>query len=102
VKLYEVARALTLLSLIVLLGGCMSAKMQVSDKWDPSVKPSYVDYTDYYLAGLIGGGEFNLQKICVDQKPYGFQRYLSAEDIVIRVFTLTIYSPATLRVWCGN
>jgi hypothetical protein len=93
---------LLLLCLMLAMAGCMSAQMRLNEKWDSSVKPSYVDYTDYYLGGIIGGGDFNLQKICVDQKPYGFQRYISPEDVVIRTFTLQIYTPATLRVWCGN
>jgi hypothetical protein len=84
------------------LTGCMSTKMALDPKWNPSLRPAYVDYADYWVFGLFGHGEFNLQKICVDQNPYGFQQYRSAEDGLIALFTAGIYAPATLRVWCGN
>lgn len=86
----------------LIFSGCMSVKMQLDSRWDRKLRASYIDYTDYWILGFVGKGEFNLQKICVDQKPYGFERYRSPEDITIGVFTLGIYTPASLRVWCGN
>jgi hypothetical protein len=97
-KTMKVAFAVLALS----LSGCMITKMSLSPKWDPASKPSYVDYADYYWWGLKGRREFNLQRICVDQKPYGFERRRSAEDGIIALFTAGIYAPATIRVWCGD
>jgi Bor protein len=84
------------------LAGCMSARLQLHEKFNPDEKPAYVDYFDYYFAGLAGDPELNLQKICMDQKPYGVQRIKSVEDGVITFFTLAIYSPVTVKVWCGE
>lgn len=85
-----------------LLAGCGSTKVALNERWDSSRKPSYVDYFDYYWWGLKGHRTVNLQTVCVDQKPLGFQRLRTAEDITIGVFTLGIYLPATVRVWCGE
>jgi hypothetical protein len=84
------------------LAGCMSTRIKLNEKFNPSDKPAYVDYVDYYFAGLAGNPELNLQKICMDQKPLGVQRMNSVEDGVITLFTLGIYSPATVKVWCGD
>ncbi|MGZ3722850.1 MAG: Bor/Iss family lipoprotein, partial [Bdellovibrionales bacterium] len=55
-----------------------------------------------YFWGLKGKPSLNLQKICVDQKPYGVQRLKSPEDITIGIIALGFYTPATVRVWCGD
>ena len=83
--------------------GCMSTKVGLSPKWDPAAKPAYEDYLDAYVLGFVGEPPtLNLQQVCVDQKPLGVQRVISAEDAAIRVFTLGIYAPSTVRVWCGD
>lgn len=82
--------------------GCMSTKIILNSKWTREQKPVYEDYADYYVLGFVGHPEFNLQKICMDQKPYAVQRLKSAEDQTIAVLTLGIYTPATVRVWCGE
>ena len=90
------------LSLTLVLAGCMSAKLSLNSKFNPEEKPAYVDYVDYYFWGFKGRPSLNLQKICVDQKPYGVQRLKTFEDIFITFAALGIYAPATVRVWCGD
>ena len=86
----------------IFLAGCQSTRVSMSDKWDPRSKPSYVDYFDYYLLGFIGDNSVTVQKACVDQRPLGFERVHTVEDIAITVVTLGIYSPVTVKFWCGD
>jgi hypothetical protein len=88
--------------LFFVLSGCMSVTLSLSPKWDSESKPVYEDYVDYWWWGLRGKPRLNLQKICVDQKPYAVRRLKSGEDIFITFVTLGIYTPSTVRVWCGD
>lgn len=88
---------------ILALTGCMSTKVILNKDWDPKIhKVSYVDYFDYYIFGFIGHPSVRLTQVCMDQKPYAFQRVQTAEDGIISIVTLGIYTPATLKVWCGE
>jgi hypothetical protein len=93
--------ALTALVSVLLLG-CMSTRVVLSDKWNRYSKPVYVDYFDYYWGGLKGHPEVALQKVCMDQRPHAFERIKTAEDGIITAVTLGIYSPSTVKVWCGE
>ena len=84
------------------ISGCMSTKLILDDKWNPSLKPSYVDYFDSYWFGLSGEPSVSLQKVCMDQKPLAVQRIKTAEDGFITVVTLGIYTPTTVKIWCGE
>ncbi len=81
----------------------MSTRMKLDERWDATKqKPVYVDYFDQYLLWTIGRPSVDLAQVCVDQKPYGFQHHRSAEDGLIALFTIGIYTPTTVRVWCGE
>ncbi len=95
-------KRLALPLLLLTAASCMSTRVQLHPKFDFHIKPIYIDYADYYFLGLMGKPVLNLQKICMDQKPYGFQRAKSPEDGIITLFTLGIYSPTTVKVWCGD
>lgn len=82
--------------------GCMSLTVPIDSRFSPAAKPSYTDYMDTFLLGLIGTEDFNLTRICVDQKPYGFQRIKTFEDGFLTFVTMGIYSPTTINVWCGD
>jgi hypothetical protein len=88
--------------LALFAAGCMSTKVALHPKFDPGAKPSYTDYFDYYWFSLAGKPTVNLAQVCLDQKPLGFQRVKAADDIIISVVTLGIYTPATVKVWCGE
>jgi hypothetical protein len=92
----------TVLPLAAAIAGCGSVKVVLDQNWSRDQKPSYVDYMDYYWWGLKGKPALNLQAVCLDQKPLAFQRVRTGEDITIGIFTLGIYLPATVRVWCGG
>lgn len=93
---------LCLLTSSLVLTGCMSTRVSFDPKWDARSKPVLEDYFDYYLLGLIGENEINLQKVCMDQKLYGMRRFMSFQDGFITAITLGIYTPMTVRVWCGD
>ncbi len=91
--------------------GCMSAKFVVNDKWNRYAPPTYVDYFDGWWWGYgtrfmwwqtSHPAEVSLQKVCMDQKPLAVQRVKSGEDIFLGVITAGIYSPTTVKVWCGE
>ena len=82
--------------------GCMSTRVVFSDKFQLRSKPTYVDYFDYYWVGLKGHPQVALQKVCMDQQIHAFQRVKTAEDGILTAITLGIYSPSTVKVWCGE
>lgn len=85
-----------------LLCGCMTTKVVFSDKWNPRSKPAYVDYFDSWWLGFYGEPEVYLQKVCMDQRPHALIRQKTAEDAVLTIFTLGIYTPTTVKIWCGE
>lgn len=74
----------------------------LDSKFTLDSKPAYEDYLDYYALGFIGNHSVDVQKVCVDQKPYAVQRIFGPDDALITLATLGIYTPMTVRVWCGN
>lgn len=97
-------RSSIFLILLLSLSGCMSTKAIFHSSWNPSVKPSYTDYIDAYWWGLVSDrdNKINLAQVCLDQKPLAFQRIKMADDIILSVVTVGIYTPTTVRVWCGE
>lgn len=87
---------------LFMFNGCMSTKLQLSPGWNRRAPPAYVDYMDYYLLGLVGDPYLSIPKICMDQQPHGVQKIKTVEDSLITLFTLGIYSPITVKVWCGE
>ncbi len=84
------------------MAGCMTTKVAFDKNWNPSLNPSYEDYFNFYALGFAGHPSLSLQEACVDQKPYGMISQRTFEDSFIAALTLGIYTPATVRVWCGD
>ncbi len=91
-----------LATLLLTLSGCMTTRVVFSDKFDPRAKPAYVDYFDYYWLGFRGEREVALQKVCMDQRPHAIVRTKTAEDVLLTYITVGIYSPVTVKIWCGE
>lgn len=89
-------------SVLTITAGCMSARVVFSDNFRPGTRPVYVDNFDYYWGGFKGSPQVALQKVCMDQRIHAFQRIKTAEDGILTVVTLGIYSPSTVKVWCGE
>lgn len=64
--------------------------------------PSYEDHFDSYVFGRVGKNQVNLQQVCMDQTALKAEYLETSEDIVIGLFTFGIYTPSTVRVWCGD
>lgn len=90
------------ISTLLFLTSCASTHIRFNDKWNPKSKPAYEDYLDYYWFGLKGRHQISLQKICVDQQPYGMRELMTGEDLFLAFITFGIYVPVTVRVWCGD
>jgi len=88
--------------LLLLASGCTTSPVVLNSNFDSKLKPVYEDYFNYYLFGFVGKATVNLQKVCVDQKPYALQRTFTFDDGLITLVTLGIYTPMTVRVWCGD
>lgn len=82
--------------------GCSSTRLVYSEKFDRTQKPVYEDYMDYYFLGFVGHPSVNVQKVCMDQKPLALQRIFTFDDALISLVTIGIYTPWTVRVWCGD
>ncbi len=95
-------REITLIICAFFFAGCMSSKISFEENFRLYGKPSFEDYFDYYALGFIGQNEIDVQKVCLDQKPRGVQKFHSFEDGLIGFFTLGIYTPITVRVWCKD
>jgi hypothetical protein len=80
----------------------MSSRVIFDQKWRPDSRAVYEDYFDYYIFGLVGNPTLDVQKVCMDQKPYAMRRVRGGDDVMLAFFTLGIYTPATVRVWCGE
>lgn len=94
-----------MLSIVVLmstlLSGCMSSKVVFDESFNRRPPVTYEDYFDYYFLGLKGDNMVSLNQVCLTEKPLAVEYLYSVEDIVISAFALGIYTPRTLRVWCG-
>ena len=88
--------------ILIFTCGCMSTRVVFSEKFHLRNKPSYVDYFDYFWVGLKGHPQIALQKVCMDQRVHAFERVKTAEDGILTAITLGIYSPSTVKVWCGE
>lgn len=88
--------------LSLFLSSCMTTRVSFHNQWDPKDKPTYVDYFDYYWLGFYGQNDVDLQKVCMDQKIFGFKTQRTFEDFFLATITLGIYTPLTVQVWCGD
>ena len=85
-----------------MISGCVSTEVVFKGRGAQQTKPSYEDYFDYYLFGFVGHNSVSLQKVCLDQKPYRLQTLRTGEDAIISFYTFGIYTPMTVRIWCGD
>lgn len=63
--------------------------------------PDYEETLPYYFFGLVGKPHLDVRKICFGNKVEYIRNIYTPEDISINVKTLFIYTPKTVRIWCG-
>lgn len=94
---------IVILSLGVMFSlGCTTTEVVLNPRWNSYAKPVYTDYFDYYWLGFVGTNSVDLQRVCMDEKPYAIQKVRTFEDIFLASITLGIYTPLTVKVWCGS
>lgn len=93
-------KKVALLIPFLLFTACVNVPL--SPNWNRSEKPAYTDYLDSYFFGLTGEQDVDPARACVDQKPMGYRKVKTFEDIFLSVITLGIYFPTTVKVWCGS
>jgi len=62
--------------------------------------PSYEQSKNYFLGGLIGTNNINVEEVCENKTAVQFQSVKTPIDILFGVITAGIYSPKTAKVWC--
>ncbi|MGE4131483.1 MAG: hypothetical protein AB7F86_07575 [Bdellovibrionales bacterium] len=88
--------------LFLVASGCVSKKVRMQTDAELPRQASYEDYFDSYFWGFVGKNSVSLEQACVDQRPLAFEKRRSGEDIFLTAITLGIYTPTTVRIWCGN
>lgn len=64
-------------------------------------KPNYEDYVPGYFWSLLGSRPVQINKVCSNgNAPLQVRKGQSTEDVLLIAFTLGIYWPHTLQVWC--
>lgn len=90
------------LTTTLFLGGCSTVTVTPSGKAKTSISPTYEESKSFYLFGLIGEQEVDVTKYCQGQEPQQMQTQSTFLDSFLGIITIGIYSPRTLKVWCGK
>lgn len=74
------------------LTACMSTQ---------KTKPDFEDYVPSSFWGLVGESyPVDVKKVCQNKDPIEVRKGKSGEDWLLSLFTLGIYWPRTVQVWC--
>lgn len=93
----------TILLLLVLTTACMTSTVKLNEGLNVRSKPSYEDYFDSFALGWLGRPtSVSLAAVCMDQKILGYQKAFTSEDAIFSILTWGLYTPFTVRVWCGD
>lgn len=87
----------TIIFLILLLSACSSIQRY------HELTPKPVNYTDYepsYFWTFVARQTIKDEEACSPLQTAQTRRYHSTEDILIWGFTLGIYSPRSVQIWC--
>ena len=92
-----------LVASVVLLTGC--AKATIRPDGGDRILTERADYDEsesFFLWGLAGTGEVNLNRVCDGKKVEQMQTQFAPGDTIVTLLTIGIYSPKTARVWCAK
>ena len=67
-----------------------------------SSNPVYKSSLHFFLAGIVGEYSINVEDICGERAVEQMQTQSTFLDGFLYVLTLGIYTPKTVRVWCGK
>lgn len=64
-------------------------------------EPSYKASEDFYFWGLMGEYHVHTNEVCKSKSVQQMQTQFTVPDALLGLVTLGIYSPRTIKVWCG-
>lgn len=97
----ELKRVIIALTLI-LTSGCSTVTISPKGVTKYSTEPTYEDSKKFYLLGLVGENDVDVKDICGNRPVRQIQTQDTFLDSFLTIITLTIYSPRTVKVWCGK
>jgi hypothetical protein len=99
---YRLRRLRPLILLLAMTGICACSSVTIRpDGGDrDSSDPSYLDSKPFYLAGLIGDHEVDVNEVCEGAEVSQMQTVTTLSDYLLGLITILVYSPRTVKVWC--
>lgn len=91
---------LTGMSMAMLLSACSSVTVRPDGGVKETTEPSYLDSKPFYLLGLIGEHNVDVNEICEGAEVSQMQTIMTGTDWIIGVATLGMYAPRTVKIWC--
>ena len=82
--------------------GCMSVTYKAPNTSENlNTKPDFEDYVPGYFWGISKPRLPEPKNVCQKQEPIQVRKGKSVEDSLLAFFTLGIYWPTTMQVWCS-
>ena len=66
-----------------------------------SFAPQYESSQHFFLWGLVGESFIDIASICKNRKARQMQTQRAFSNGLVEVLTLGVYSPRTVKIWCG-
>ena len=86
----------------VLLFGCSTVTPQPQRGAKLITEPSHQKSHDFFLFGFVGEKTVDVKNICSDQSVRQMQSQQTILDSALSLITFGIYTPRTVKVWCGK
>jgi hypothetical protein len=86
--------------LILSLAACSSVTVRPEGGVKDHSEPSYLDSKSFFLLGLIGEHDVDVNEVCEGAAVTQMQTVVTGTDWIFGVFTFGIYTPRTVKVWC--
>ena len=93
-------RYLLLAVLLALTSACSNVSIKPQGGSKIATAPSHEERKPFYLGGLIGEHQVDVNVICEGANVLQMQTIVTPSDYALGLVTLFIYSPRTARVWC--
>ncbi len=85
-----------------LLSSCSSTTVIRQPSARTYAEPTYEDSKEFFLFGLLGPRHsYNTDELCLGKDADQIQTVYADTDVLTGIFTLGIYVPRTMRVWCA-
>jgi hypothetical protein len=88
--------------LVILLSACSTVTIRSEGGVKETTPPTYLDSKPFYLFGLIGSHEVDVNEVCEGAEVLQMQTARTMNDYLFGLATWFIYSPRTAKVWCGE